>query len=38
MLLAFSAFDTVLVGFRSFNAENLGLVAQKTAKLKAINL
>ena len=31
-------FDTIFKGFRSFNAENLGSVGQRAAKLLAIKL
>ena len=38
MLLASWTFDTVSKGFRSFNAENLGSVGQRAAKLQAIKV
>ena len=38
MVLAPLTFDTVLKGFRSFNAKNLGSVGQRAAKLPAIKL
>ena len=38
ILLASWHFDTVWKGFRSFNAENLGSVGQRTAKLLTIKL
>ena len=38
MLLAFWTFYTILNGFRSFNAKNLGSVGQRAAKLPAIKL
>ena len=38
ILLASWAFYTILKGFRSFNAKNLGSLGQRTAKLPAIKL
>ena len=38
MLLASWAFYTILKGFRSFNAENVGSVGQRAANLPAIKL
>ena len=38
MLLAYWAFYTILKGFRSFNAENVGSVGQRTANLPAIKV
>ena len=38
ILLVFWTFDTVLKGFRSFNAKNLGSVGQRAAKLLAVKV
>ena len=38
MLLASLAFYTILKGFRSFNAENLGSVGQRASKLPAVKV
>ena len=38
MLLASLTFDTVLKGFRSFNAENLGSLGQMATKLPALKV
>ena len=38
IMLASWTFDTVWTGFRSFNAENLGSLDQRVAKLLAIKL
>ena len=38
MLQAFWTFYTILKGFRSFNAENMGSVGQRAAKLPAIKV
>ena len=37
-LLASWTFDTVLKGFRSFNAENLGPLGQRATKLPALKV